>query len=125
MFTREQISAQLKYEGGISRRWFMAYAGALASIPLLGRSTQVNAAPRFNANPFSLGVASGEPDSKSVVLWTRLAPEPLDPNGGMPNEAVEVQWEIDSRCWATNRKSGCIANWSLRRRRGMYWPSRS
>lgn len=94
MFTREQISAQLKYEGGISRRWFMAYAGALASIPLLGRSTQVNAAPRFNANPFSLGVASGEPDSKSVVLWTRLAPEPLDPNGGMPNEAVEVHWEI-------------------------------
>lgn len=94
MLTREQISAQLKYEGGISRRWFMAYAGALASIPLLGRSTQVNAAPRFDANPFSLGVASGEPFSKSVVLWTRLAPAPLDPNGGMPNEAVEVHWEI-------------------------------
>ena len=94
MLTREEISAQLKYEGGISRRWFMAYAGALASIPWLGRSTQVNAAPRFEVNPFSLGVASGEPDSQSVVLWTRLAPAPLDPNGGMPNEAVEVHWEI-------------------------------
>ena len=29
-----------------------------------------------------------------VVLWTRLAPEPLEPGGGMPPENVEVRWEI-------------------------------
>jgi alkaline phosphatase D len=94
MFTREQLQAEIRYEGGLSRRWFLAYAGALSSIPWLGFSSRVNAAPRFSAYPFTLGVASGDPDSKSVVLWTRLAPEPLEPTGGMPNEAVDVQWEL-------------------------------
>jgi alkaline phosphatase D len=32
------------------------------------------------ANPFTLGVASGDPTPDGVVLWTRLAPSPL--NGG-------------------------------------------
>lgn len=39
-------------------------------------------------------MASGDPDSSSVVLWTRLAPMPLEVGGGMPNEAVEVTWEV-------------------------------
>jgi len=29
-----------------------------------------------------------------VVLWTRLATRPLEPDGGMPPEKVDVQWEI-------------------------------
>ena len=29
-----------------------------------------------------------------MVLWTRLAPKPLEPGGGLPPEAIEVQWEI-------------------------------
>ena len=33
--------------------------------------------PRFTGYPFTLGVASGAPEPTSVVLWTRLAPEPL------------------------------------------------
>lgn len=43
--------------------------------------------PRFGENPFSLGVASGEPLPDGVVLWTKLAPEPtaLDGRGGMPD----------------------------------------
>ena len=42
--------------------------------------------------PFRLGVASGEPDASSVVLWTRLAPSPLDADGqgGMANADVAV-----------------------------------
>ena len=32
------------------------------------------------SNPFTLGVASGSPKDDSMVLWTRLAPDPL--NGG-------------------------------------------
>ncbi|HTO55264.1 MAG TPA: PhoD-like phosphatase N-terminal domain-containing protein, partial [Myxococcota bacterium] len=28
-------------------------------------------------DPFSLGVASGEPAPDGFVLWTRLAPDPL------------------------------------------------
>src|SRR5699024_4527045 len=52
--------------------------------------------PFFNKDPFQLGVASGDPRSDSVVLWTRLAPEPLanDGFGGMPHREVPVQWEM-------------------------------
>lgn len=46
------------------------------------------------AEPFTLGVASGDPLPDSVVLWTRLAPEPLLEDGGMPQRAVDVDWEI-------------------------------
>jgi alkaline phosphatase D len=48
---------------------------------------------RFSANPFSLGVASGYPTADGVVLWTRLAPDPLH-GGGMPAEKVHVEWQI-------------------------------
>lgn len=43
---------------------------------------------------FTLGVASGEPRPDSVVIWTRLAPKPLAPDGGMPPRAVPVLWEV-------------------------------
>ncbi|MEV0995465.1 alkaline phosphatase D family protein [Nonomuraea sp. NPDC050202] len=50
------------------------------------------------ANPFTLGVASGEPLPDGVVLWTRLAADPLgtDPRrpGGMAPRAVEVSWQL-------------------------------
>jgi len=43
---------------------------------------------------FTLGVASGEPSSDGMVLWTRLAPKPMQGDGGMPARAVPVRWEI-------------------------------
>lgn len=48
---------------------------------------------------FTLGVASGEPRPDSVVLWTRLAPKPLETDGGMPPQSVWVDWQVatDSR----------------------------
>lgn len=49
---------------------------------------------RFSRDPFSLGVASGYPTPDGVVLWTRLAPEPLAPDGGMSPAAVPVTWEV-------------------------------
>ena len=47
-------------------------------------------------DPFTLGVASGDPWPTSVVLWTRLAPDPLRPDGlgGMPRRQVVVQWQV-------------------------------
>lgn len=48
----------------------------------------------FDDDPFTLGVASGDPLPDSVVLWTRLAPEPLAGDGGMPDRAVPVQWRV-------------------------------
>jgi len=53
-----------------------------------------SAPARFTGYPFTLGVASGDPTSDSVVLWTRLAPSPLAGNGGMPDKAIPVQWEV-------------------------------
>src|SRR5258706_12019550 len=52
--------------------------------------------PRFATDPFTLGVASGYPLPTGVVLWTRLAPAPLIPGGGMPREPVTVEWEVAS-----------------------------
>ncbi|MFF3671235.1 alkaline phosphatase D family protein [Microtetraspora malaysiensis] len=41
-------------------------------------------------------MASGEPLPDGIILWTRLAPDPLDPvrPGGMPGRAAAVRWEI-------------------------------
>ena len=43
--------------------------------------------PTFATNPFTLGVASGDPLPEGVVLWTRLAPDPLN-GGAMPPNPV-------------------------------------
>jgi alkaline phosphatase D len=51
--------------------------------------------PRFTSYPFALGVASGAPASTSVVIWTRLAPQPLS-GGGVGDEAIAVGWEVAS-----------------------------
>ncbi|GIE86856.1 alkaline phosphatase D family protein [Actinoplanes regularis] len=55
-------------------------------------------APRIS-NPFTLGVASGDPLPDAVVIWTRLATRPLEPTGGMPPVSYPVQWQVaeDSR----------------------------
>jgi alkaline phosphatase D len=59
-----------------------------------GGAAPVQTRPRFDRSPFTLGVASGDPTDDAVVLWTRLAPDPLAPGGGMPEEAVRVAWEV-------------------------------
>lgn len=95
MFDLTRISESVQYESRISRRLMLAYAGSLAALPLLG--SQASARDRqisFPSNPFTLGVASGDPDANSVVLWTKLAPQPLEPAGGMSPESVIVGWEI-------------------------------
>jgi alkaline phosphatase D len=53
------------------------------------------AQPKLSRDPFTLGIASGDPLPDGVVLWTRLAPEPLA-GGGMPNERVDVEWVVGS-----------------------------
>jgi alkaline phosphatase D len=79
----------------VGRRRFLAGAGAVAGLVLAGRTTVVATRPTFSADPFSLGVASGDPLPDGVVLWTRLAPDPLN-GGGMPPAAVPVGWQVAS-----------------------------
>ncbi|MFC0686854.1 alkaline phosphatase D family protein [Novosphingobium clariflavum] len=50
--------------------------------------------PKFGSDPFTLGVASGDPASDGFVIWTRLAPKPLEPYGGMALKPVAVLWEV-------------------------------
>src|SRR4051812_12486913 len=95
MLDLSRLYDAVRAEGGVSRRLFLAYGTALAALPAL--AVRANAADRkvaFAADPFSLGVASGDPDATSVVLWTKLAPQPLDPFGGMQPEVIAVQWEV-------------------------------
>jgi phosphodiesterase/alkaline phosphatase D-like protein len=51
-------------------------------------------APGIEGDPFSLGVASGDPLPDAVVLWTRLVVDPGLPDGGLPPEPVEVRWLV-------------------------------
>lgn len=74
----------------LDRRTFMAVTGAMFVVPH-GVSGQ---RPRFDHYPFSLGVASGDPVPDGVILWTRLAPEPLVGSGMPPGVSVAVQWEV-------------------------------
>lgn len=95
MFQFEEWARVARAERRMDRRLFMAYSAAWSTLPWL--ATRTAAADRkvvFADDPFSLGVASGDPDAKSVVLWTRLAPKPDDPDGGMKPEAINVRWEL-------------------------------
>ena len=65
----------------------LGLAAAQASAPLVAEA-------RFSRNPFTLGVASGDVTQDSVVLWTRLAPEPLAADGGIRQGAIPVRWEL-------------------------------
>ena len=82
--------------GEIDRRTFVKLGGASAAALIFGYgpfTERVWAEPRFSDYPFKLGVASGDPAPDGVVLWTRLAPDPLN-GGGMPDKKVPVQWQV-------------------------------
>jgi alkaline phosphatase D len=90
-----KLQNAIRFEGSVSRRLFLAYAASLSAIPMLGqRASAKSHKPKFTSDPFGVGIASGDPTVDGVVLWTRLAPEPLEPTGGMEPHDVEVAWEI-------------------------------
>ena len=82
----------------ISRRTLVFGGLAAAGVSALPVRSAVIAATAAVPYPFQLGIASGEPDANSVVLWTRLAPSPLnaDGQGGMANADVTVDWQVST-----------------------------
>ncbi len=50
--------------------------------------------PSSRGNPFTLGIASGYPRPNGFVLWTRLAPSPLNGGGMGSTGDVWVDWEV-------------------------------
>ena len=76
-----------------SRRGVLKGLAAGAALGLLPRMPR--AAPQaLPGYPFRLGVASGFPSDASVVLWTRLAPDPAQPGGAMPGADWPLRFEV-------------------------------
>ena len=69
-----------------TRRLFLASSSAALWVPTLARA-------QSNKYHFTLGVASGVPRDRSVILWTRLAPDPLN-GGGMAPGLVDVRYRV-------------------------------
>ena len=88
--TRAETAAAPR--ASISRRRWLQAAAALAGAGIAGGG-RILAQPKFREYPFSLGVASGDPAGDGVVLWTRLAPDPLN-GGGIGAFDVAVQWQV-------------------------------
>ncbi|MFF1419012.1 alkaline phosphatase D family protein [Streptomyces sp. NPDC058280] len=84
--------------GRVGRRAMLAASGTAALALAAGglSAGRAGADERFREDPFTLGIASGDPWPDGFVLWTRLAPRPLDPDGagGMPPHSVGVFWEV-------------------------------
>ncbi|WP_019548863.1 alkaline phosphatase D family protein [Streptomyces sulphureus] len=81
------------------RRGFLTATGAATALAFAVHLPQAAHAAEGSArslpdDPFTLGVASGDPLPDSVVLWTRLAPSPYEPGNGMPRARFTVEWEI-------------------------------
>jgi alkaline phosphatase D len=80
---RREFVLQMAQLGAAALAACSRTAPTLRSLSRLGITT----------DPFTLGVASGDPTPGGVVLWTRLAPA-LGVSGGMPPQPVEVGYEI-------------------------------
>ncbi|MBG6066848.1 alkaline phosphatase D family protein [Micromonospora ureilytica] len=94
----------------LSRRIFVLGGLVTAGVAVTPRQGARAAVPY----PFKLGVASGDPAPDSVVLWTRLAPSPLnaDGQGGMANADVTVEWQVST----TDRFTSLVASGSVEAR---------
>jgi alkaline phosphatase D len=77
-----------------SRRRLLTAAWSLAGASLFAPPLAQRVwAQRFSQYPFTLGVASGCPRPDGIVLWTRLAPDPIAADA-MATTAVPVRWEL-------------------------------
>jgi alkaline phosphatase D len=101
----------------IGRRRFLTVTGAAAALafavnlPGTAHAAELDA-KKITEDPFTLGVASGDPQPGSVLLWTRLATRPYEPDSGLPRAKVPLLWEVahDSRFSRIARRGSVIAH---------------
>lgn len=89
---------------GLTRREFLLATVAAAALAACGGDddgrggegassttapSTTSTTPAFASDPFTLGVASGDPLHDRVILWTMLRPGEALPDGD-----VEVEWEV-------------------------------
>lgn len=98
---RTPTSSPLGFRPVTTRRAVLASASAGGLVALsaggAGQPAGANVVPGpLRRDPFTLGVASGDPAPDGFVIWTRLAPDPMaeDGRGGMPPRAQPVRWEV-------------------------------
>lgn len=98
------------------RREFLRRLSALGMAGALPARAQSERAVRFDSYPFTLGVASGYPTPEGFVLWTRLAPRPLEPGGGLAPQPVPLRWEVaEDRSFANivaSRAEFAVPDWA-------------
>lgn len=123
--TEDELRRDLAQRVLLHRRRFLALLAGTGGAVVLGacssdgsdakpdRSTTTTKAPRtttttapeptkappahgIDTDPFQLGVASGDPRQTSVILWTRLAVDLVDPSGqgGLGEKDLAVLWEV-------------------------------
>jgi alkaline phosphatase D len=77
------------------RRLLLATAAKLAAFAMIPVALEVKATNKvkFVDYPFKLGVASGDPLPNGFVIWTRLAPVPMNPLA-TPKIPIVVRWYV-------------------------------
>jgi len=89
------VTEDLRPAAAIARRRFLSLTGAATAVAF---ATNLPGTARGSGalagDPFTLGVASGEPLPTAVVIWTRVAPRPYEPLGGAPYRALSVDWQV-------------------------------
>ncbi|WP_327323240.1 alkaline phosphatase D family protein [Streptomyces sp. NBC_01210] len=101
----------------IGRRRFLTVTGAAAALafavnlPGTAHAAELDA-KKITEDPFTLGVGSGDPKPGSVLLWTRLATRPYEPDSGLPRAKVSLRWELahDSRFTRIARRGSVTAH---------------
>jgi alkaline phosphatase D len=92
------VTEDLRPAVRLARRRFLTLTGAATAVAfgtnLPGTALGSGGTGGLTGNPFTLGVASGDPLPDAVVIWTRLAPKPFEPLGGAPYKEVGVDWQV-------------------------------
>ena len=78
---------------GWSRRQFILGSASALGLAGLALGSGLPARARFDAYPFALGVASGDPSADGFVLWTRIATAQTDA-AFLPMQDYEVDWVV-------------------------------
>ncbi|MFE1782361.1 alkaline phosphatase D family protein [Streptomyces sp. NPDC059506] len=116
---QHETAQEMRTAARVNRRRFLTVTGAAAALAFSTNLPTAHAAqirPKdITEDPFTLGVASGDPLPGGVVLWTRLAPRPFEPGNGMAQGDVTVHWEVarDERFARVARRGAATARWEF------------